>query len=296
MKYNTFIRKANLKHNNKYTYNKTKYIDGGTKVTIICPIHGEFMKSPYGHLAGQGCQYCSGTKLNNDIFIEKSNQIYNNKYTYNKTEYIDSKIKVIITCPIHGDFSQIPNNHLNGLGCRACGVQKRLTSSRRTTEEFVKLSKKMHFDKNYSYLNTIYFNSYKLVTIICPTHGNFKLKPKSHLAGVGCPVCSNLKTQEEKYKNKETMIYYIFLPEYNLYKIGITKYSVQQRFAKEIKNNMKIEVISSKIFQDGLNALELEQQILSKYNQYQYKGPKVLYGGNTELFVENILKQYMSED
>ena len=28
------------------------------KVIIICPIHGEFLQSPDGHLRGQGCPEC----------------------------------------------------------------------------------------------------------------------------------------------------------------------------------------------------------------------------------------------
>lgn len=37
-------------------------------------------------------------------FIRKSNLVHKGKYSYNKVTYINNYTKVIITCPIHGDF------------------------------------------------------------------------------------------------------------------------------------------------------------------------------------------------
>ena len=37
-----FISKAIGVHGNKYDYSKVEYVNTLTKVTIICPIHGEF--------------------------------------------------------------------------------------------------------------------------------------------------------------------------------------------------------------------------------------------------------------
>ena len=56
----------------------------------------------------------------NDEFVEMSNQIHNNFYGYEKVEYKKSEIEVIIVCPVHGDFPQLPNNHLQGKGCPKC--------------------------------------------------------------------------------------------------------------------------------------------------------------------------------
>lgn len=60
------------------------------------------------------------TKTPTEIFIEKAIQKHNNKFSYLKTKYINSKEDVIITCSIHGDFLQTPNSHLRGHGCRKC--------------------------------------------------------------------------------------------------------------------------------------------------------------------------------
>jgi hypothetical protein len=49
-----FIEKATTKHNNKYIYTKSNYITAKTKLTITCPIHGDFEQTPTNHLAGKG--------------------------------------------------------------------------------------------------------------------------------------------------------------------------------------------------------------------------------------------------
>ena len=58
-----FIKKANEIHSNKYDYSKAVYKRIDSKVTIICPEHGEFLQTPAKHLAGQECPECNG-KLN----------------------------------------------------------------------------------------------------------------------------------------------------------------------------------------------------------------------------------------
>jgi hypothetical protein len=122
-----FIDEAKKKHNSRYAYNELNYKNMHQKVKIICPIHGEFEQTPNNHLKGYGCQLCLREekiikKTNN--FISKSNLIHNNKYNYEKTLYINKDEKVIITCPIHGEFKQTPNNHLKNKGCFVCKESK----------------------------------------------------------------------------------------------------------------------------------------------------------------------------
>lgn len=54
-------------------------------------------------------------------FITESLEIYKGKYNYSQTEYKNSRTKVKIICPSHGEFKQMPNDHLKGIvGCRRC--------------------------------------------------------------------------------------------------------------------------------------------------------------------------------
>lgn len=70
------MQKCQKKYNNYYTYvtNKEKYINQRTKIEIICPKHGKFVKSVQKHLSGQGCPQC---KMEHNI----ENHIWPGGYT-----------------------------------------------------------------------------------------------------------------------------------------------------------------------------------------------------------------------
>lgn len=123
----TFIEKAKKVHHGKYDYSKVQYVNSSTKVCVICPLHGEFWVAPYAHLNGVGCPECAGVKKRNtESFIKKAKEVHGDRYDYSKTVYVNKRTKVLITCPIHGDFEQLANNHLRGQGCPLCG--KKYTS------------------------------------------------------------------------------------------------------------------------------------------------------------------------
>jgi hypothetical protein len=46
--------------------------------------------------------------------------LHNYIYDYSKTVYNGLHTPIIITCKIHGDFIQKPNDHLSGNGCQKC--------------------------------------------------------------------------------------------------------------------------------------------------------------------------------
>lgn len=121
-------------------------------------------------------------------FIEKSQKIHNNFYKYDKVDYKFSRQKVIITCPIHGDFLQTPNKHLCGRGCPKCKYIKIGKKKNGTTENFIKKAKQIHGNK-YDYSLVDYDKAKKKVKIICKKHGIFEQTPDSHLSGQGCSSC-----------------------------------------------------------------------------------------------------------
>ena len=119
-----FIKKSNIIHLNKYKYINSQYVNSYESIKITCNKHGDFLQKPYKHLSGQGCPKCSGKYKTNEEFIEKSQNIHKNKFSYNLVNYINSKTNVIITCNQHGNFSQLPNNHIQGQGCPKCNTSK----------------------------------------------------------------------------------------------------------------------------------------------------------------------------
>lgn len=63
-----FVRESGKIHNYKYDYSKSKYINFNTKLTITCPIHGDFEQYPTNHLRGRGCDKCA--RMNATLYSE----------------------------------------------------------------------------------------------------------------------------------------------------------------------------------------------------------------------------------
>src|SRR5690348_15559908 len=131
-----FIKEATEKHNGFYDYSLVNYVNNKTKVEIICPVHGVFQQKPEKHLAKeqQGCRKCNheekgeNRKITFDEFLIRSKDKHSNKYDYSLVQYIDLITEIEIICPIHGIFSQIAKYHMNGHGCKLCGIQKQASS------------------------------------------------------------------------------------------------------------------------------------------------------------------------
>lgn len=121
-----WIRLAKTIHNDKYDYSKVEYRRCFDRLSIICPIHGEFIQVSHDHLSGNGCPRCAKEstkdKLRKPIqkFITEANEIHNKKYDYSKVEYKNMETKICIICPKHGEFWQTPACHLGGYGCPIC--------------------------------------------------------------------------------------------------------------------------------------------------------------------------------
>lgn len=200
-----YIKRAKEVHSDKYDYSKVEYRGRKGKVCIICPDHGEFFQSMINHSRGQGCPRCGGSvSLTTEEFIKRARKIHGDKLDYSKVKYKNSKEKVCIICPDHGEFYQTPSVHLRVSGCPKCKGLKKLT-----TEEFVEKAKIVHGSR-YDYKNVEYKNNKTHVKISCKIHGNFTQSPVNHLQGSGCPICavelrseSNRKTTDEFIKEAE---------------------------------------------------------------------------------------------
>ena len=124
-----FIKLSQQIHGNKYDYSKIGYKDVNTKVCIICPEHGEFLQLPNCHYLGMGCPKCGriisndSKKITTEEFIKKAKEVHGNKYDYSKVNYVNYDTKVCIICPEHGEFWQTPDSHLQGKGCKKCGIR-----------------------------------------------------------------------------------------------------------------------------------------------------------------------------
>jgi hypothetical protein len=209
-----FIEKSIKIHGNKFDYSKVEYTGSHIKVCIICPVHGEFFQSPTNHLSGYGCLKCAWefkrgkyrlTTL--DAFLTQAKEIHGNKYDYSKVEWKNTTTPITIICPIHGEFTQVPQNHIRlKCGCRKCG--REITKSKvnkYNTIYFIELAKKIHGDK-YDYFNSQCSNATDKVEIICHIHGKFNQIAIQHLKGHACPKCNFDQMAKDRAMGKDIFI------------------------------------------------------------------------------------------
>lgn len=125
-----------------------------------------------------------GKRLTTDIFIERSNIIHDNFYSYPNTKYINNDCYVKIVCTKHGEFIQNSKSHMDGHGCSECG------NNHFTTIDYIEKVNIIHKFK-YKYDKTIFINYSSDIIIYCDRHGYFSQNAKLHLNGNGCPKCAN---------------------------------------------------------------------------------------------------------
>jgi len=294
-----FIAKSKNIHGNILDYSLTYYTNYMTKLTLICPIHGEFRQTPKTHYRGTGCPTCAKAKkiehkrkLEETKFLQKSKIVHGSKYDYSKTVYIEAKQPVTITCPIHGDFKQRPFAHLKGQNCPICGDMSRKNKrQRRKTgiEKFIEKAINTHGNL-YDYTNTKYTNAKTKLAITCKTHGEFTQLPNNHINGSGCPKCQLKGYSDSKWeilgkrsKYFESFKLYIlecWSESEKFIKIGKTFTSINKRFKgkADIPYQWKLLYVEQGT---ASHISKLERQLHKQYKQYK---PKLPFCGSTECF------------
>ena len=275
-----FIRDAIKIHDENYNYSKIIYINNKQKINIFCNnCKKYFLQRPDNHLNGAKCFNCYGNvKYSNKEFIDKCNEIHNNKYIYSHTTYNGMTNFIIITCKIHGDFNQKAHNHFNGQGCVKCSHIIPLNK-----EKFINKANIIHnnlYDYNLIKING---NNKSKVKIICNKHGVFEKSINGHLTGQGCPSCKNIYKGEfllksilkefsiefeynkkfQECKRKRLLSYDCYLPPFNtcIELDGIQHRSPVKRFGgdKKFEIQMEIDKIKTNFCKDNnINLIRIE--------------------------------------
>jgi hypothetical protein len=290
-----FIERSNKIHYNHYDYSLTEFKSVEDKVKIICPTHGTFSQKVMSHLRGFNCPQCGRESVANKLshsqerFIHDAKIAHGDKFDYSEVVYKNAQTKVRIICPEHGPFLQRPANHIRDIGCSKCSDIVAGEQRRRTTDEFINLAKQAHGDK-YDYSKVNYITSHEKVEIICPEHGSFWQNAVAHIEGFksGCPGCAISGFDQ----TKSALLYYLAVLTDNdetLYKIGITNLTVKRRFS--VADFARIRIIKTWSYEQGIDAANREISILREFSDDLYTGADILAsGGNTELFIRDVLK------
>ena len=287
-----FTKKAHQVHGTKYDYSAVDYLNARKNITIICPEHGPFQQEPSSHLSGHGCPQCWREKARSlyigttKEFVKKAKQVHGRKYDYSKSDYANSRAKVIIVCKGHGEFLQSPAQHIQGAGCPLCAWDRLRFERALSKDEVIDRANIVHGGK-YDYSQIKFVNFHTKVKIICPEHGVFTQTPANHLHGQGCPSCASSGIDV----NAPGILYYIRIAKRGdtLWKIGITNRTVQKRF---VGSDMRaITVIKTWRYECLQAALDRETAILNEFARYRYAGKRKVLSrdGNTEIFTRDVL-------
>jgi len=289
-----FVHRARKVHGTRYNYSKVVYVNSQTPVIIICDEHGQFKQLPGVHMkAIAGCPKCGKyiqadaiRKWTTETFIAQARNVHGDKYDYSETEFTDIREKLAIICPEHGKFEQVAYSHVNGTGCNICARPIRADKLRLTLGDFIQRAKTVHAEA-YDYSKVAYKTAKDKVVIICPEHGDFQQQAGNHLEGNGCPACTLTGIK----MNEPGILYYlrVEMRTHTFWKIGITNNSVDERFTGPDRKN--IHVIKTWSYAQTFDAYRHEQSILNEYDADRYTGSDkpLLRGGNTELFIRDVL-------
>lgn len=284
---------SNVKlHDNFYDLSKTDLNNRlkRNKIIIICPKHGQFLIAPFDFIHGRGCPVCGKEKkantqsYTNDYFIKKANEVHNNFYNYEKCHYTRAHNKVIITCPIHGDFEQLPYVHLQGEGCPKCAKEKMKKKLSSNTIDFVEKMKQINTDDLLDFSQVNYKNNKTKVCVICHhkdtsgnEHGEFWMKPNNLLQGQGCPICNSSHLEKEvKTALDKNHIDYIFQYRENWIKPLILDFFIPSKnIAIECQGRQHYQSI---LYFGGIHGFaKLKERDKLKQNLCQENNVKLLY-------------------
>lgn len=230
-------------------------------------------------------------KLSSEEVINRIEKEFKNKYTFDKFEYKGMTNTGVFTCKQHGDFSKVVSRLVNDkLGCPVCGIKK---VNKHTLQSFIAEGKKIWQDK-FDYSLVDYKGVHIKVTLICSEHAHpFIQTPLNHLQGHnGCRKCLSLtkakaaaqQKLDAACSDKLVTLYYLKVEGKELYKVGVTKLSLLERFGKKFK---ELEVVKTFILPER-EAYTVEASLLELFKEHRvtYKG---FGSGRTEFFNRDIL-------
>lgn len=218
-----WVIESTKKFNSKFDYSKVEITNSDTKVTIICPIHGEFKMTKHNHVNSKhGCLQCvkdiqKQERLDNqqNKFEEFKDKVYKKfnsesdvieiiecEYTTALKSPCTSKCNI---CNTETKWNSIQLLFDHQSGCKFCVQEKeafrQIDRMRESTNKW-KAKCKIKFNDNFEY-NFEYSGKDDIIEITCKKHGAFKTTREAHEYNPtgACSKCSpliNVKSKEER--------------------------------------------------------------------------------------------------
>lgn len=176
----------------------------------------------------------SNVKLTQEQYIAKARAKWGDAYDYSESVYLAGLKPITIRCIKHNHYFTVQaGNHISKLlksgGCPLCGQEslaeyrrkkheealmkaeqkKKIYKPRLTNKErFLKKARAMYPDYDFSRVE--YKDRETHIVVVCPVHGEFKIRPRTLLIGEkgqkphGCWKCNNLIPPYEKELTLDT--------------------------------------------------------------------------------------------
>ena len=245
------------------------------------------------------CECCSRKNLAYKNFIEKATKKHKDKFDYSlitKDNYVNLYTEVKIICKKHGEFLQKPKDHTskeNGkLCCPACIKEFAKIKNKRSIESWKEeLSLKAPHITMVNHGNSD--SNLEKCTLECKHHGTFisklaDIKSQKYI----CPLCAqDHNSWGGRFRRTDVpgILYFIHIPELNLWKLGVTSKSTQLRLGQL---EYEYSILWEHKFPTLKEAYEKESYLFSKYkeNRRPTTLPKLLgkCKGNSELMTCSI--------
>ena len=301
------------------------FIDTRTKVEFKCLCGNKSLANPSHLMSGTLCSFGCGLikkgkskpideryKIITDGFryIEVQCKSCNSIYKTDKANFKkcscklkDNKLKLEKFIKDNENFII---NSRKDITCKKCGFNFSSKKEVLKCTNCTVLDKKKNIFKILENKNIKFFESEPKFTIktrqlfVCSCGDIFDSTLNNIKNGTKCKKCKKAKTiydNTEKsisdiYLGKRTILYYVKCK--GIYKIGICLnktsnpiYDIDNRF-RRYKVDMP-QIISFKIFENGIDAFLEEQRIISAFKDYRYFGDE--WFKSTELFNCDILKK-----
>lgn len=274
-----FLEQAFEVHGNQYVYSlsESDYNGAFTKIKIVCKKHGVFEQTPDNHINNKkGCYYCGLNRLSvhfsrtHEDFILLAKKTHEDLYDYSKTIYNGADEKVIIICPLHGEWEQTAHSHLKGHNCPKCTGNVPMSK-----DEFIAKAINIH-GTIYNYDKVNYKNAHTKIKIECKSHGHFFQTPSDHIYsnGKGCPKCSETIGERKIRLLLESM-------------------NIEYEFQKKFDDCIYIKKLAFDFYIPKLN-------LAIEYDGIQHYQPIATFGGEKsfqkQLEKDSIKNKYCSEN
>lgn len=198
-----FFEKAREKFGNRFSYEKSKYLNSQKKLLITCRIHGDVEVSPASFLSSKfGCPKCGiaargeSKRKGNAEIIKRLIEIHGNTYDFSKVTTDKRHDTVEILCKKHGWVKTDLGNLLKGQrGCVSCRGENIALAK----NGMAALKKAIaNRSSNYEYDIETFKNYLTPMRIVCQSHGEFWQTPGNHFhQEQNCPACANTCSKGE---------------------------------------------------------------------------------------------------